>query len=215
VTALPVFYETRRVGSIEVQAEGPSFVYEPAWLTTRGAFPLSLLIPLSTQPSRPAVFLPWAMNLLPEGSQLRTIGTALGAAPDDVVALLTEIGRDTAGALSIGKPGSASMGDWRPVGSEKKLERIIGELPRKPFLAGVDGVSMSLAGVQSKLGVAIDDKGRICIPLEGAPSTHILKPDSRELFGGVQNEAFCLTLARRIGLNAPRVTTGKAGERRS
>jgi serine/threonine-protein kinase HipA len=93
------------------------------------------------------------------------------------------------------------------------LERIIGELPSKPFLVGEDGVSMSLAGVQNKLGVAVDPKGRICIPHDGAPSTHILKPDSESLFGGVQNEALCLTLARRCGLDAARTATGTAGKR--
>jgi len=72
---------------------------------------------------------------------------------------------------------------------------------------------MSLAGVQSKLGVAINAKGQICVPVNGAPSTFILKPDSERLFGGVQNEALCMTLARRLGLNAPDVTTGTAGKR--
>ena len=56
-------------------------------------------------------------------------------------------------------------------------------------------------------------KGRIAVVLDGAPSTHILKPDSDRLFGSVQNEAFCLTLAQRCGLRAAMVTTGKAGER--
>ncbi len=72
---------------------------------------------------------------------------------------------------------------------------------------------MSLAGVQSKLAVAIDESGRICIPLEGSPSTHILKPDAARLWGGVQNEAFCLRLAKRLGMQTPQVTTGKAGDR--
>ena len=94
-----------------------------------------------------------------------------------------------------------------------KIERIINDLSSKPFLAGDDGVSMSLAGVQTKIGVALDANGRISIPINGAPSTHILKPDSPRLYGGVQNEALCLVLARRIGLNAPAVTTGKAGAR--
>src|SRR5262249_2790769 len=72
---------------------------------------------------------------------------------------------------------------------------------------------MSLAGVQSKLAVAVDDMGRICVPLEGSPSTHILKPDAERLRGGVQNEAFCLTLAKRLNIPVPEVTTGRAGKR--
>ena len=213
MSELPVFYETRRVGTIEVHADGASFVYDPSWLATRGAFPLSIQIPLSPRRVPPSRFVNWAANLLPEGAQLRAVGLKLGAAPEDVVSILAEIGRDTAGALSIGKPGSSSPGGWRPVPDETALEKILAELPMKPFLAGENGVSMSLAGVQSKIGVAIDAEGRICIPVDGAPSTFILKPDSERLFGGTQNEALCLVLARRCGLKAPTVTTGRAGAR--
>lgn len=210
---LTVYYESRVVGSIQVHAEGPSFAYAPQWLSARGAFPISLKMPLSPRRVPSGLFLPWAANLLPEATQLKAIGLQLGAAPSDVIAILSELGRDTAGALSIGEPGTTSTHDWRPVPNEKALERILAELPSKPFLVGDDGVSMSLAGVQSKLGVAIDDQGRICVPINGAPSTWILKPDAERLFGGVQNEAMCLVLAKRLGLNAPEVTTGKAGKR--
>ncbi len=213
MTELTVYYESRIVGTIEVHAEGPAFVYAPEWLGTRGAFPLSLLMPLSPRRVPARIFLPWAANLLPEASQLKAIGLKLGAAPEDVIGILAELGRDTAGALSIGKPGSTSDAGWLPVKSEKALARILDELPNKPFLVGDDGVSMSLAGVQSKLGVAINAKGQICVPVNGAPSTMILKPDSDRLYGGVQNEALCLVLARRLGLNAPTVTTGNAGKR--
>lgn len=213
MSVLPVYFETRVVGTIEIGPAGPTFVYDPAWLSTRGAFPLSITMPLSTKPVPAAVFLPWAQNLLPEGAQLRTVGSVLGASPDDVIGILSEIGRDTAGALSIGQPGSANPGNWKPVATPNDLERIINELPMKPFLAGDDGVSMSLAGVQNKIGVAIDAQQRICIPVDGAPSTHILKPDATALYGGVQNEALCLRLARRCRLKAPDVTTGKAGDR--
>jgi serine/threonine-protein kinase HipA len=213
VAEIAVYYENRRVGTIAVHADGPSFTYAPVWLSTRGAFPLSLLMPLSPRRVPPKLFLPWAANLLPESTQLRAIGLQLGAAPEDVIGILTELGRDTAGALSIGKPGTTSTADWRPVPTDKALEKILEELPSKPFLVGEDGVSMSLAGVQTKLGVAIDAKDRICVPINGAPSTWILKPDAERLFGGVQNEALCLVLAKRLGLNAPEVTTGKAGKR--
>ena len=55
--------------------------------------------------------------------------------------------------------------------------------------------------------------GQIAVPISGAPSTHILKPDNPRLPGSVQNEALCMALARRIGLNVAPVTTGVAGER--
>jgi serine/threonine-protein kinase HipA len=49
--------------------------------------------------------------------------------------------------------------------------------------------------------------------MNGSPSTHILKPDSPRLPGGVQNEAFCLALARRLNIPTPNFTTGRAGTR--
>ncbi|MDE1993296.1 MAG: HipA domain-containing protein, partial [Rhizobiaceae bacterium] len=123
------------------------------------------------------------------------------------------IGRDTAGALSIGEPRKPGL-SLRAVPDESALERILDELPAKPFLVGERGVSMSLAGIQEKLPVFVDDDGRISIPLDGAPSTHIIKPDAARLSGSVENEAYCLALARVCGLDAAEATAGRAGKRR-
>ena len=211
---LPVYFEDYPVGTIAPGEDGPSFSYEPEWQRLRGAFPVSLTMPLDQREVAPALFAPWAANLLPEAAQLTAIGRHLGVAPGDVIGLLSEIGRDTAGALSFGAPGTTSPADWRRIEDEAALERIIEELPRKPFLAGDDGVSMSLAGVQSKIAVAADASGALFIPLDGSPSTHILKPDADNLWGSVENEAFCLALARRCGIAVPGFTIGRAGARR-
>ena len=211
---LPVYFEDYPVGTIAPGEDGPSFSYEPEWQRLRGAFPVSLTMPLDQHEVAPALFAPWAANLLPEAAQLTAIGRHLGVAPGDVIGLLSEIGRDTAGALSFGAPGTTSPADWRRIEDEAALERIIEELPRKPFLAGDDGVSMSLAGVQSKIAVAADASGALFIPLDGSPSTHILKPDADNLWGSVENEAFCLALARRCGIAVPGFTIGRAGARR-
>jgi len=213
MASLPVYFEQRLVGTIHVDRGGPSFTYASGWIGLRGAFPISITMPLKSQRFAADTFLPWAANLLPESEQLRTLGQLLGMARSDVVGLLSAIGGDTAGGLSFSQAGRASSVQWRPVGKPDELERMIEDLPNKPFLVGEEGVSMSLAGVQSKIAVAIDGDGRICIPMNGSPSTHILKPDSPRLPGGVQNEAFCLTLARRLKIPTPKVTTGRAGKR--
>jgi serine/threonine-protein kinase HipA len=213
MTTLPVYFEQRRVGTIDVDKTGPGFTYDPNWVALRGAFPISLTMPLRSDRIAPETFLPWAANLLPESEQLRTLGQILGMARSDVIGLLSAIGRDTAGALSIGEPGRTASVQWRPIDKPEDLEKVIEELPSKPFLVGEEGVSMSLAGVQTKLAVSIDDKRRVCIPMNGSPSTHILKPDAQRLCGGVQNEAFCLTLARHMKIPTPNITTGQAGKR--
>jgi hypothetical protein len=111
-------------------------------------------MPLKSEHFTADIFLPWAANLLPESEQLRTLGQLLGMARSDVIGLLSAIGGDTAGAFSFGQAGRASAVQWRPVGRPEELERMIENLPNKPFLVGEEGVSMSLAGVQSKIAVA-------------------------------------------------------------
>jgi serine/threonine-protein kinase HipA len=210
---LPVYFEQRVVGAIDVDKSGPGFRYDRNWIVLRGAFPISISMPLKSERIGSDTFLPWAANLLPENEQLRTLGQILGMARSDVIGLLSAIGGDTAGALSIGQPGRTASVQWRPIANPEDLERLIDDLPNKPFLVGDEGVSMSLAGGQTKLAVAVDDAGRICIPMNGSPSTHILKPDTSRLCGSVQNEAFCLTLAKRIKISASSITTGRAGKR--
>jgi serine/threonine-protein kinase HipA len=210
--SLPIFANRTRVGTIETEAGGPRIRYEQNWRDSDEAFPISLTMPLSAPEWGADVATPWLMNLLPEGEPLRAMTRILGVAGDDIIGLISETGRDLAGALTIGQPRPSEREEFVPIGSADRLERIIEELPAKPFLVGEEGVSMSLAGAQDKLPLAIV-KGTLAIPVHGAPSTHILKPDNPRLFGSVQNEALCMVLARRCGLHVAEVITGVAGKR--
>ena len=116
MASLPVYFEQRPIGTIHVDNSGPSFTYAPGWIGLRGAFPISLTMPLKSEHFTADIFLPWAANLLPESEQLRTLGQLLGMARSDVIGLLSAIGGDTAGAFSFGQPGRASSVQWRPVG---------------------------------------------------------------------------------------------------
>jgi serine/threonine-protein kinase HipA len=209
---VPLLFEEAPVGEILVGTAGPAFAYAPSWGRRPDAFPLSLRMPIEGGAFEPEIVLPWLMNLLPEGPQLATVGRWLGVAPQDTMGVLEKIGRDVAGAVSVGRARASERPDYRRVGSDAELARIIDELPRRPFLAGEEGVALSLAGAQEKLPVALVDNV-IAIPLGGASSTHILKPDNKHLYGSVQNEALCLVLAHRCGLRVAKATTGKVGDR--
>ena len=128
MNGLPVYFEQRRVGTIDVNSKGPSFAYDSNWIGLRGAFPISITMPLKPERISPDLFLPWAANLLPESDQLRTLGQLLGMARNDVVGLLSAIGGDTAGALSIGQPGRTASFQWRPIDKPEDLERMIEQL---------------------------------------------------------------------------------------
>lgn len=209
--SLPIYAGDRPVAMIEIGRDGPYIQYDQAWRQD-ASFPISLSMPLAGLRHGPEFAVPWLMNLLPEGEPLRAMTHALGVARDDVLGLIAETGRELAGALTIGAPRTAEKPGYRKIEEGLDLERIIMELPSKPFLVGEDGVSMSLAGAQEKLPVALVD-GLVAIPVNGASSTHILKPDNPRLTDSVQNEALCMVLAKRCGLNVAPVTTGLAGER--
>ncbi len=206
-----IFYESLPVAHLTFEGEW-RLDYDASWEERRSAFPVSLTMPLRSGPVAADRLLPWLANLLPE-THLTEISQRLKVSPQDIVGLLSHIGRDTAGALSIGEPRKPGI-HLQPVPNAAALERILDELPAKPFLVGERGVSMSLAGVQEKLPIFVDDDGAISIPVDGTPSTHILKPDTKRLAGSVENEAFCLALARACGLEAAEATIGMAGNRR-
>jgi serine/threonine-protein kinase HipA len=67
------------------------------------------------------------------------------------------------------------------------------------MLAGKDGLRLSLAGAQDKLPVVFDG-ARIGLPLNGTPSSHILKPAIQAVEDSVINEGFCMALAQAMQL---------------
>ncbi len=210
--SLPVFQDETMVATIKTDHGALRLGYEEAWRTDARAFPISLTLPLDRAEHEPHLVVPWLMNLLPEGEPLRAMTRAMGVSRDDILGLISQTGRDLAGALTIGRPRPSGEAALLPISTNQALEQIIEGLPAKPFLVGDEGVSMSLAGAQDKLPLALVE-GRLAIPTGGAASTHILKPDNLRLPGSVQNEALCMVLARRCGLPVAQVTTGVAGQR--
>jgi len=89
MATLSVYFEQRRVGTIDIDKNGPGFTYDPSWMGLKGAFPISITMPLRPERIASDTFLPWAANLLPESEQLRTLGQLLGMARGDVIGLLS------------------------------------------------------------------------------------------------------------------------------
>ena len=219
---LPVHCGPVRVGQVEIAEDRrPSFRYDPRWQASRDAFPVSLAMPLDRNLFPPEIVHPWLANLLPEERLLAGVAHNLGLARTDSLGLLEEIGGDVAGALSIGP--SAPRQEWEYVpltvlygepDPARALHRHFQDLRKRPFLAGEDGVRLSLAGGQEKSVLAVigpngqpepglpGPEGRIAIPLKGAPSTIIVKPDNPRLPGIAENEAYCLSLAAATGIEA-------------
>ena len=99
-----IYYESLPVAHLTFDSEW-RLDYDPSWEARRSAFPVSLIMPMRSGPVAAGRLLPWLANLLPE-THLAEIGQRLKVSPQDIVGLLGHIGRDTAGALSIGEHSS-------------------------------------------------------------------------------------------------------------
>jgi len=232
--ALAVTHRGFRVGVLEAGADGVTFSYDPKWLATSRAFPLSLTMPLTAEPWPAAVVGPWIGNLLPEEGVLKAFAHALGVSAADAFGILAAAGADTAGAFSFApidedRAGAAHLELFEYVGAEDAgaddaaFAALIDGLARKPFFADAEGVRLSLAGGQVKTALTgLDAAGwptasltpaRFVVPMGEAASTVILKPDNPRLLGIVEIEAYGLELARRVGLPAADARIMRAGGR--
>ena len=92
-----------RVGVIEDTPDGGSrFAYDAAYVQAPSAGPVSLTLPVRTEPYDFARTLhPFFMNLLPEGWLLEISTRALKVAADDYFGLLSATCADTIGAVEI------------------------------------------------------------------------------------------------------------------
>ncbi len=206
---LDVYLHADLAGHLTQDDDGDmSFQYAEGWMKRPGAIPLSHSLPLRQERFRQKECRGFFAGILPEEAKREMIARNLGISARNDYAMLERIGGECAGAVTF-LPHGEPMPDWhyryREL-SEEELAAILEELPRRPLLAGEEGIRLSLAGAQDKLAVRVEGSA-IRIPLGGAPSTHILKPNVGRFEGVVFNEAYCMRLAAAAGLPAAAVET--------
>lgn len=147
-------------------------------------------------------------GLLPEGEAAKKIiGKRYGISHSNSFAMLKAIGHDCAGAISFHAT-DESIEEQYPfplaarIITDNELYEHIKELPRKPLFMDVDGLRLSLAGVQDKAAVCLVEN-QIALAENGCPTTHIIKPSSPYFSQIAENEYFCLRIAKALGLPVP------------
>jgi serine/threonine-protein kinase HipA len=207
---LNVFISNTLVGELSDDNNIWSFEYAPSWLAAPDSFPISLSIPLGPgkqidgSSSRP---IQWYFdNLLPEEKARELLAKDIKEPVEDVFALLTKAGAESAGAITLLPPDTPiPEGDKFLLTNEEMNKRI--KLLPKTSLNRSERKRMSLAGAQHKMLVVIHD-GELYEPSGNMPSTHILKPshsDTATYYQTPINEWFVMKLADKCGLNVPPV----------
>lgn len=211
---LHVHYQGRKVGSI-TQATSPymCFQYDESWISSVQKFPISISLPLDGSFTDAASHY-YFSNLLPEGNVREQICKLLKISSNNDFELLKALGGDCAGALTITEFEQPDIGESLPrykAVTKSQLSKWSQGLP--PAFAGLAGsgeIRLSLAGAQDKLPVYFDG-GEIFVPLDGTPSTHILKFASAHYSHLPENETFITLLAKEIALHVADVRLYRSG----
>jgi serine/threonine-protein kinase HipA len=184
-----------------------TFVYAEDWRQTRGAYPLSLSMPLAAAEHghKPVEAFLW--NLLPDNDAvLARWGQRFQVSPRNPFALLSHVGEDCAGAVQFVHPdrldavigaGPATV-EWIEDKDIAQRLRALRE-DRTSWRSQGDIGQFSLAGAQPKTALLYEN-GQWGVPSGRTPTTHILKPPTGAFDGHAENEHLCMRLASALGL---------------
>lgn len=191
------------------------FRYEDGWRAVRGAFPLSVSMPLVAVEHGHRATSAFLWGLLPDNpTVIAHWGRLYGVSRHDVVQLLAHVGEDCAGAVQLVTPDRVNAVLGAPTRTDEResiewLSRddvgaLLAGLRRNPAAGRTTSEQgqFSLAGAQPKTALYQDDRGRWGIPKGRAPSNRILKPPVLDLDDLAYNEHASLHLARELGLAA-------------
>ncbi|WP_052920962.1 HipA N-terminal domain-containing protein [Escherichia coli] len=227
---LVTWMNNQRVGELTKLANGAhTFKYAPEWLASRYARPLSLSLPLQRGNITSDAVFNFFDNLLPDSPIVRDrIVKRYHAKSRQPFDLLSEIGRDSVGAVTL-LPENETI--TRPIMAWEKLTEARLEEVLTAYKADIplgmireeNDFRISVAGAQEKTAL-LRIGNDWCIPKGITPTTHIIKlpigeirqPNATlDLSQSVDNEYYCLLLAKEVGLNVPDAEIIKAGRVRA
>ena len=96
-----IFVDNSKAGLLEEFESGYRFSYDSTYLSSNGAQPISLTMPLQVEPYESTVLFPFFDGLIPEGWLLDVIEQTWKVNPRDRMGLLLVSCRDTIGNVSV------------------------------------------------------------------------------------------------------------------
>lgn len=216
---LAVWLYGERVAVIDHERDRPRLTYteEALSLYPLGTPLLSLSLPVTSRRYTQGIVRPFLDGLLPEGESRKSIARDVHVSERDTYGLIRALGRDCAGAVVIQPADDPPPPQPTTASAERlsadQIETLVRNLKSAPL--GVGGrVRISLAGVQEKLVLTRMPDGSWGRPVDGTPSTHILKPEIAAFPNTVENEAFSMRVAKHLGLDVATVETTEVADRK-
>jgi len=184
-----------------------AFTYDEKWRSAPNAYPLSISMPLALTEHPHRIIESFLWGLLPDNQAiLDGWARKFQVSARNAFALISAVGEDCAGAVQFVRPErldavlqpSPHEIEWLDEAAIANRLRLLRE-DQSAWRIPRDTGQFSLSGAQPKTALLIDN-GRWGVPSGRVPTTHILKPPSVHFHGHVENEHFCLELARAFGL---------------
>lgn len=191
------------IGQLSSDDRGAArFAYAEQYAAQPGALALSLSLPLGQGSFDDFATRAYFDNLLQERDSARADAIAkYRLSTDDIVGILFHLGKDCAGAVSVLPQGSpptkvpGTLGqDYRPY-TDHEVAAIAEALYRREPLPHDLADPSPLAGVQSKIAITVLPDGRFAEPINGAPTTHILKVPQERYEQDAAREHAAMTLS--------------------
>jgi len=168
------------------------------------ASPLSVRLPVREESYPHSVTYPFFENLTPEGDIFEIL-TKDHVSGNNVFSVLNKFGGDCAGAVALYETTPDNSGENITEISSKKIAQIIDKLPQDPLLTSIEKPPrLSLAGAQSKFAV-YKSGGKYYRSSDVNPTTHIIKITNKRFPDLLENELFCMKLAKTILSNVPEI----------
>lgn len=220
--SLDVHLYGERVGTLFPAGDNDyRLAYDPELVERVGAGRalLSNSLPARPEPFSAGATRAYVEGLLPEGPRRTRLGRELDLDATDGYLLLAELGEDCVGAVTFlpagepVRPRDSTSIAWL---SEDELAEVVKPPPPRLFSEECrQRMRFALPGVRHKLSLVQDEAGgRWGWPEAGAPSTHVIKPETGEYPEYVANEMFCMTVCRQVGIPVAKATVEEIAGRR-
>ncbi|HSW70394.1 MAG TPA: HipA N-terminal domain-containing protein, partial [Gammaproteobacteria bacterium] len=167
------------IGKLILSNDQLVWQYNKKW--QQAGFALSPHLPLDNNISSVAVqrFL---RNLLPEGNGLDELVTHFRLSKNNTFGLMRALGMDAPGALIMLASGQVYLKEAKfLILSDEDLEKRLNARDKYGLIIWQNKPRLSVAGVQDKINVVVNDKGQLGFGEGSLCSTHILKFEKQKL----------------------------------
>lgn len=196
---LDIYLDTNLIAHLLLKEDQLFWHYTGDWKVK--GFPISPYLPLSE--NIPVVNIQrFLRNLLPESHPLEELSAYYHLSKNNTYGLIRALGLDIPGAI-VALPSGKKLpteGEFRILPT-KELAKRLNDREHFSLIIWDNKPRLSVAGVQDKISIVLDDKGNIGFGEGLLCSTYLLKFEKQRLSHLVLNEYFTMQLANQCGLD--------------